>query len=209
LPVEGPIAPKAAKSLAQSAGAPPYQRYALTDDGVSPRAIPGEEGGVHTITGLEHNEAGRPDDRPETHMRMSRKRHDKLAPAVAHPGINITKRFGDEGKVDVGIIAWGSTFGEALEATLLARDEGIRCATMKVVMLSPFPRAAVAAFAADCSRLLVPELNHEGQFASLLTGAIGRPVQRLNRVSGMPMPVEDILVEIRRLAKRKKRSAAA
>ena len=209
LPTENPFEPSLVKGLSQYDGTAPYRRFALTDDSVSARAIPGEEGGVHTITGLEHDEAGHPDDHPEVHMRMSRKRHEKLGAALTHPGISPAQRFGDDGKVDVGIITWGSTFGEALEATHLARDEGVRCAAMKVVMLSPLPRPAIADFAADCSRILVPELNHEGQFANLLTGAIARPVHRLNRVPGMPMPVEDILVEIRRLAKRKKRRAAA
>ena len=47
----------------------------------------------------------------------------------------------------------------------------------------------------------MPELNYEGQFANLLTGATGCAVQRFNRVPGRPMQVDDILAEIRRLAK--------
>jgi 2-oxoglutarate ferredoxin oxidoreductase subunit alpha len=139
---------------------------------------------------------------------MTAKRHEKLAPAVDHPGLTITKRFGDEGKVDVGIVTWGSTFGESLAAMLAARREGIRCAAMKVVMLSPLPAGPIRAFAGDCRELLVPELNYEGQFANLLASALPRRIHRLNRVPGMPMRVEEILGEIRRLAKAKKRSAA-
>ena len=75
---------------------------------------------------------------------MTEKRHRKLAPAIHHADLTTWKRFGDEGKVDVGMIAWGSTFGEALEAMLKARAEGIRCAAMKVVMLSPLPVDAIA-----------------------------------------------------------------
>jgi 2-oxoglutarate ferredoxin oxidoreductase subunit alpha len=71
---------------------------------------------------------------------------------------------------------------------------------MKVVMLSPFPVEPVTAFMDDCNEVLVPELNYEGQFANLVSGVLGRPVARLNRVSGAPLRVEDILVEIRRLA---------
>jgi 2-oxoglutarate ferredoxin oxidoreductase subunit alpha len=205
------FAPDTAKGLSAREPGAPYQRFAITPDWVSPRAIPGEPGGIHTVTGLEHNQLGRPKDTPEIHQLMTEKRHKKLEPAVRERGLSIHKRFGDEGRVDVGLIAWGSTAGEALEAMLMARAEGIRCAIMKVVMLSPLPVDAIRSFAADCGEVLVPELNYEGQFAHLLTGATGRVVHRLNRVSGRPMQVDDILAEIRRLAptKTKRRLAVA
>jgi 2-oxoglutarate ferredoxin oxidoreductase subunit alpha len=131
---------------------------------------------------------------------MSEKRHKKLAPAVREKGLSIYKRFGDDGPVGVGLIAWGSTVGEALEAVLKAREEGIRSALLKVVMLSPLPVDAIRSFIADCGEVLVPELNYEGQFANLVTGATGCPVHRFDRVSGRPMRVDEVLAEIRRLA---------
>jgi 2-oxoglutarate ferredoxin oxidoreductase subunit alpha len=167
---------------------------------VSPRAIPGEPEGIHTVTGLEHNQLGRPKDTPEIHQLMTEKRHKKLEPAIGEAGLSTYKRFGEEGPVDVGLIAWGSTVGEVLEAMLKARAEGIRCAAMKVVMLSPLPVDAIRSFCADCREVLVPELNYEGQFAHLLTGATGCVVHRFDRVTGRPMHVDDILAEIRHLA---------
>lgn len=179
-----------------------YKRYRLTEDGVSPRTIPGEKDGMHVATGLEHNELGRPNDQPENHQAMSHKRHHKLLAALRHPDFTHHKRFGDAGKVDVGLISWGSTFGECLEAMQKARAEGIRCAAMKVVMLSPFPTEAVTAFMDDCKSVLVPEVNYQGQFANLLQANVGRSVERLDRATGTPMSVEAILQEIRRLAGR-------
>lgn len=178
-----------------------YQRYALTDDGISPRAVPGDAGCMHVITGLEHNEQGRPSELEEMHQDMSHKRHHKLQAALNHPDFQVCRRFGDPGRVRVGLLAWGSTFGECLEAMIQARGEGIACAAMKVVMLSPFPVAMVAAFMDECDVVLVPELNFEGQFAQLVQGVLARPVVRLSRVPGAPMPVELILDEIRRLAR--------
>ncbi|NQU55642.1 MAG: hypothetical protein HQ513_00305, partial [Rhodospirillales bacterium] len=102
------------------------------------------------------------------------------------------------------IIGWGSTFGEILEAMIVARDEGIRCAAMKVVLLSPLPLEPINALLAEAREVLVPELNYEGQFANLLTGTTSKAVTRLNHVPGTPMHVEDIVNEIRRLAGKKK-----
>jgi 2-oxoglutarate ferredoxin oxidoreductase subunit alpha len=47
--------------------------------------------------------------------------------------------------------------------------------------------------------ILVPELNYEGQFANLVSSVLGRSVKRLNRVSGEPLQVDEILKEIRLL----------
>ncbi len=187
--------PRQAPSVAKGED---YKRFRLTETGVSPRSLPGEAGMTHTVTGLEHDELGHPSDR--LHQEMNAKRHDKLLPATHYPGLTTFKRFGDTGKVDVGLLGWGSTFGEILETLYTAQAEDIRVAAMKVVMLSPLPVADIAAFMDDCTHVLVPELNFEGQFANLVSGATGRPVVRLNRTTGAPMQVDDILAELRRLS---------
>ena len=200
-PKESPFKANSAAGASAVSDDKPYRRYAATAELVSPRTLPGQAGGIHTITGLEHDEFGLPNDQSAVHMAMSAKRHQKLAGALERRDFNLFKRFGDEGAVDVGILSWGSTFGECLEAMLAAQAEGIRCAAMKVVMLSPLPAGPIADFLADCREVLVPELNYEGQFANLVTAALGRPVTRLNRVTGAPMNVEDILDRVRSLAK--------
>ena len=191
------FAPKP-RQVPQLVDGAPYKRYAFTGDHVSPRALPGDAGMMYVSTGLEHNELGRPND--AEHQRMNHKRHEKLKPATRFPGLTVSKRFGDTGKVDVGILGWGSTFGEILETMFQARDEGLSCAAMKVVMLSPLPEDELRAFFADCKVVLVPELNYEGQFANIVSGALGVPVVRLTRTIATPMPVADILAEVRRLS---------
>jgi 2-oxoglutarate ferredoxin oxidoreductase subunit alpha len=178
----------------------PFKRFAPTPSHISPRSIPGQKGGVHTVTGLEHNELGRPSDQPAMHEAMSAKRHKKLDAALKHPDFTVSKRFGREGRVPVGLLGWGSTFGEILEAMYGAEAEGIACAAMKVVMLSPLPTAEIAAFFDDCDTVIIPELNYEGQFASLVCGAIGRPAVRLTRATGSPFEVAEILECVRQFA---------
>ncbi|MCP3867076.1 MAG: 2-oxoacid:acceptor oxidoreductase subunit alpha [Gammaproteobacteria bacterium] len=207
LPRQNPFEADSSKYRSHLERGVAYNRFALTEDNISPRTIPGEEGGIHTITGLEHNEMGRPND--QIHSKMSEKRHNKLLQAFDHPGITIHKRFGGEGKVDVGILGWGSTFGEIFEAMLMAQAEGINCSAMKVVMLSPLPSQPIKEFFSDCGEILIPELNYEGQFANLVASAVSQPFTRLNRVPGVPMQVEDILNQIRHLADRVKSPTAA
>ncbi|MCP4040948.1 MAG: 2-oxoacid:acceptor oxidoreductase subunit alpha [Gammaproteobacteria bacterium] len=208
LPHDNPFEQHCVKGIQHHKSGTPYKRFEFTQDWLSPRAIPGDKGFQHVITGLEHNENGQPNDDSGIHTRMSRKRHEKLKAALKHPNITITKRFGDEGPVDVGLLGWGSSFGEILEAMITARVEGIRCAAMKVVMLSPFPVGPVSSFVDDCSTVLVPELNYEGQFANLVSANLGRPVHRHTRVICSPLQVEQILADVRRLAAEGKDAAA-
>jgi 2-oxoglutarate ferredoxin oxidoreductase subunit alpha len=186
LSVNNPFEISCSKDITQRNQSQAYQRYELTDDHISPRAIPGDDRGIHVVTGLEHNERGRPAFEGDIHTSMSHKRHEKLKAALTHPETTIQKRFGNEGKVKVGLLGWGSNYGEILEAVIAAQKEGIRCASMKVVMLSPFPVGPVMEFIDDCDQVLIPEVNYEGQFAGLVSGQTGRFVHKLNRVPSAP-----------------------
>ncbi len=208
MPSRPPFELKCDKPVAKKDLGAGYKRFALTADGVSPRTVPGMAGGMHVVTGLEHNELGRVNEQADNHEAMSRKRHDKLRGALEHADFNHTRRFGDEGRVDIGLLAWGSTFGECLDAMFRVRTEGLRCAAMKVVMLQPFPLQAVVDFIDQCDVVLVPELNYQGQFARLVQAETGRVVQRYDRVPGAPMRVEDIVAQIRLLVAAGKRKAA-
>lgn len=195
--------------IADTRGGAPHKPYLLTNNHLSPRALPGQPGGMHVVTGLEHNELGRPNDQPETHTAMSIKRHEKLKQALSHPDFTHCKRFGDSGQVQVGLISWGSSFGECLEAMALAQAEGITCAAMKVVTLWPFPTQQVSAFMDDCGAVLAPEANYQGQFAQLLQSQVARPVTKLAQTACAPLKVEAIVEEIRRLAAAGQRKLAA
>ena len=59
-----------------------YQRFDITENGVSPMAKPYDDPTFYIATGLEHNEIGNPDISPAAHRKMSDKRHQKLQVAV-------------------------------------------------------------------------------------------------------------------------------
>ncbi|MDR4458604.1 2-oxoacid:acceptor oxidoreductase subunit alpha, partial [Bacillus tropicus] len=39
-----------------------FKRYELTEDGVSPLVLPAMKNGVHHVTGVEHDETGKPSE---------------------------------------------------------------------------------------------------------------------------------------------------
>ena len=174
-----------------------YRRFEQTESGISPRAIPGMEGFLFTTTGLEHSEKGTPNYDPDNHMEMSLKRRRKIRGALAHLPEPVS--YALEGSMDVGVIAWGSTFGAALEAVLEARKAGLRVGALKVTSLFPYHADSIRAFMDRCEEILIPELNLEGQLANLIGHLHKKDVVRYNRVTGVPIPASEILDKIRAL----------
>ncbi len=172
-----------------------YERFQPTASGISPRALPGAEGFIHTITGLEHTPKGVHDFSPANHQTMSDKRHRKLATAVADMPKPVA--FPEEGELNLGVVAWGSTWGSALEAVQMAREKGLSVGGLKMISLSPFHEEEVRAFMKRCRGILIPELNHEGQLATLVGHLFGSGVKRLNRVTGQPLAAVEILEAIK------------
>ncbi|MCG8566780.1 MAG: 2-oxoacid:acceptor oxidoreductase subunit alpha [Desulfobacterales bacterium] len=175
-----------------------YRRYRITEDGISPRTIPGSPGGMYFSTGLEHDEMGRPDYSEKGHLAMTEKRFRKHRSVLKEaPPVNVKGL--EDGPVDIGVISWGSSAGAAEEAVMFARKEGISAAVFSSVMLSPFPDDALKSFADQCKTLLVPEMNYGGQFADQAAKVVQRPVERLNFITGKPMASEDILEKMREM----------
>jgi 2-oxoglutarate ferredoxin oxidoreductase subunit alpha len=174
-----------------------YRRYQDTESGISPRAIPGMEGYLFTATGLEHSERGTPDYNPENHMNMTEKRHRKVQGALVD--LPAPEIFSGGESMDVGVIAWGSTVGAALEAVLKAQRNGLRVGALKMTSLFPYHRDVIRGFMDCCGEVLVPELNYEGQLANLIGHLHRKDVVRLNRVTGMPMSASVIYEKIKTL----------
>ena len=174
-----------------------YKRYRITDNGISPRTLPGMPGGMFFSTGLEHDECGKPVYDAKSHTRMTEKRfrkHAEIAKEMTEPHIT-----GCVGACDVGVVSWGSSAGAAREAVAKACDQGMKAACFSTLFISPFPEQALRDFSRRCRSLLVPEMNYSGQFANLIARYTERPMERLNMVTGLPMAYEDILEKIKEM----------
>jgi 2-oxoglutarate ferredoxin oxidoreductase subunit alpha len=99
----------------------------------------------------------------------------------------------------VGVVAWGSTFGSALEAVKKSQQEGIRAGALKVTSLYPYHAEEIRKFMDKCRVILIPELNYEGQLATLIGHLHKKEVVRLNQSTGVPMSPSIILEGIESL----------
>jgi 2-oxoglutarate ferredoxin oxidoreductase subunit alpha len=169
-----------------------YKRYALTDDGVSPMAIPGMRGGHYVAEGLEHNERGAPNYTPEMHTAMMEKRYRKVEAARRElREWNVVDEWGDPG-AEIGIIGWGSTKGTVREAIARAMQDGVRVAALYPAMLLPMPDEEIRAFLANKRAVIVPELNYRGMFGDVIAHRYNVKVRHVNKYDGLPFKVQHI-----------------
>jgi 2-oxoglutarate ferredoxin oxidoreductase subunit alpha len=137
------IAPPADQSPAP-AGAKPYDWDRVT--GLARRFIPGQPGGIHTVTGLAHDRGSNVAYDPDTNEEALHARSLKLA--ALQKTLKAPPVHGDaEG--DLLIIGWGSTKGTIEEAVDRMRAEGCKVACMHLQFLQPMApgiREAMARF---------------------------------------------------------------
>ena len=135
-----------------------YSRYCITEDGISPMAIPGTPGGIYTADGLEHNEKGTPSSMPMDHQNQLDKRRDKLA------GLDPGEHWAEiRGTGKACLITWGSSSGAAFEAGRRLEARGEPARVIAIRLLSPLPEKALKTLLEDAQRVLVVEQNHGGQ----------------------------------------------
>lgn len=176
-----------------------YRRYALTTDGISPVADPGTPDGFHIATGLEHDETGKPSYVPENHEHMSAKRFTKLKSLSQH--FPPPEMDGDATEqADVGIICWGSTIGPAREAVARLRAEGMCIKGLYPRLLWPLQAEQIKTFINTCDRILVPEVNHQGQLARLIRAETGIDPVSFTICGGLPFTPGQITEHIREIA---------
>ena len=146
-----------------------YKRYKFTDSGISPRAVPGVPGHVHTVATDEHMEDGVliSDEftNPIKRRAMMEKRMRKVAgiEAAVPPPVLWGPR-----DADVTLIGWGSTKGVIEEACALLNEEGISANQLQIRWLVPLHGEAILEILKDARHTIIVENNYSGQFARYL-----------------------------------------
>ena len=175
-----------------------FERYAITENGVSPMPIPGVHDLMYMSTGLEHTPKGAPNYTPEIHELMTIKRFNKLK-ALGKRIVQQHKVEEDESEdTEVGVIGWGSTYGAICEALEnIERDTGVRIAHLHPRILSPLPEWRIRQFLGPLKKLIVPEENYTGQYSHFLKGKFGIKPIEIHKAHGVPFSAEELEVAIK------------
>jgi 2-oxoglutarate ferredoxin oxidoreductase subunit alpha len=126
-----------APPLDQNAVAPGTTPYDWDDvTGLSRRPVPGQPGGMHTVTGLAHDRDSHVAYDPDVNEEALRARSLKLA--ALQKTLTPPPIFGGESG-DLLVIGWGSTKGAIEEAVGRLRDDGLEVSSMHLRFLQPLP----------------------------------------------------------------------
>lgn len=186
----------------------PFNRYRITETGISPMSIPGMAGGEYTADGLEHDERGKPDHSPEIHEAMMDKRWRKIDDAreAVFRLENAVERWGDRDAA-IGIMGWGSTLGPVKEAMAMAQADGYKVEALFPKILFPMPDNRIRRFVRGRRAIIIPELNVLGQFARVVEHRYTHELVRdkidiisLNKYQGLPFSPSEIYNEIVQVA---------
>ncbi|PYX98774.1 MAG: 2-oxoacid:acceptor oxidoreductase subunit alpha, partial [Acidobacteria bacterium] len=146
-----------------------YKRYQITESGISPRAVPGVPGYIHTAATDEHDEDGVliSDEftNPIKRRAMMEKRMRKqtgIEAAVPPPQLLGLR------DAEVTLIGWGSTYGVIGEACELLKEQGISANQLQIRWLVPLHGAAIIDILKDSRHTIIVENNYSGQFARYL-----------------------------------------
>jgi 2-oxoglutarate ferredoxin oxidoreductase subunit alpha len=161
-----------------------YKRYAITESGVSPMAIPGTPGVVYTADGLEHNERAIPSSGAADHRAQLAKRERKL---VAH---DYGAQWADiEGEGALAVLTFGSCTGPVREALARAKADGVDVRLVSMRLLAPARPKLLAAALDGVERVLVVEQNHGGQFFRYLRAEFDLPREVASYRHPGPLPI--------------------
>ena len=167
--------------------------------GSSTRFIPGQPGGMFTVTGLAHDENSKVAYSSGVHQRGATMRSRKLAvlqQMLIPPLVN-----GDVDGGDLLVVGWGSTRGAIEEAVARARAEGLSVSSVHLAFLSPLEPGLAEIFG-RFRKVMTVEINYSddpadpfitgenrrrGQLAFLLRAQTLVDVECWTRVPGEPL----------------------
>ncbi|WP_338594102.1 2-oxoacid:acceptor oxidoreductase subunit alpha [Staphylococcus haemolyticus] len=142
-----------------------FRRYALTGNGVSPRPIPGVKGGIHHVTGVEHNEEGKPSEAAENRRQQMEKRMLKTTNLLIEKTVELDEQHEE---ADILFIGFISSKGAIQEGAERLNAQGIKVNTMQIRQLHPMPKDVIQAAIDKVSRVIVVEHNYQGQLSNIL-----------------------------------------
>lgn len=172
---------------------PDIDRYELTDDGISPRPLPGRKGGVFRVNSDEHT----PDGYSTEDAVMAKKMVDKrmMKQEIMQKELGILPVIGPE-DADVLLISWGSTKGALTESItyLNSHNDGHSYSGINLNWLNPFPREQLTVKLHTAKKVICIEGARNGPLKSYIHEQTGYLINNdIKKYDGRPLYPEDII----------------
>ncbi|EMA50744.1 2-oxoacid:acceptor oxidoreductase subunit alpha [Halococcus salifodinae] len=168
------------------------------ENGVSPRSIPGQEGGRYLASGNEHTPQGHISEDPDNRVAQTDRRLRKLDAIredLDSTDLDRQTAYGPD-DADYGILVWGSQQPTVEEAVDRLNDDGHSVKALGVSDLMPYPKQDVTEFLESVEECLVVEMNASAQFRGLTQKELGRFGEKLTsllKYNGNPFEPGEIV----------------
>ncbi|MDT8858947.1 2-oxoacid:acceptor oxidoreductase subunit alpha [Alkalihalobacillus sp. MEB130] len=163
-----------------------YKRYEVTESGISNRVIPGMKNGIHHVTGVEHDETGKPSESPQNRKAQMDKRMRKIA--------NLSQKFKNpiymnatHDEADLLVIGVNSTRGTIEEAMPRLEADGMKVNHAQIRLLHPFPTEELKPMIDRAKKVVVIENNATAQLANIIKMNVGHvKIENVLKYDGNP-----------------------
>ena len=142
-----------------------FKRYEVTESGVSPRPVPGVKGGIHHVTGVEHNEQGKPSEAAQNRQDQMDKRMRKTADLRIEQSVEGTLKHE---QADILYLGFISTKGAIQEGAARIEAAGHKVEHLQIRQLHPFPTDVIQEAVDRAHKVVVVEHNYQGQLANII-----------------------------------------
>jgi len=169
----------------------PYRRHAATEDGVSPRLLPGRSTNLVVTDSDEHTEDGHITEDLDARKRLVAKRLKKGEGILSEV---IQPEFEGDDSPDLLLVSWGSTAGAVKEAASMLRASGGSVGTLHFKQVWPLVPDHFLNRLKKVRKVVCVEGNAQGQLARLIRRETGFEItKKISRYDGLPITTEYIL----------------
>jgi 2-oxoglutarate ferredoxin oxidoreductase subunit alpha len=170
-----------------------FLRYKVTEDGISPRLVPGVPGYFYQANSYEHLEDGHTTEDAAPRIAQVDKRARKWSTYLARD-FRTPKVYGDMDSAETVFVSWGSNKGAILEAQRQLTEQGKKTAFIHFTYMYPLDRQKVTDMFKPSKRYVLVENNSTGQFGKLLLAETAIELkEKILRYDGRPLTAEYII----------------
>ncbi|RFU61605.1 2-oxoacid:acceptor oxidoreductase subunit alpha [Peribacillus glennii] len=168
-----------------------FKRYEVTEDGISPRVLPGTANGIFHVTGVEHDETGKPSESAGNRKAQMDKRMRKIEQISFK---NPVYKNAPHEEADLLIIGFISTRGVIEEAMARLEADGIKVNHTHIRLIHPFPADEIHPFVDAAKNVVVIENNATGQLANIIKMNVGnvKKIKSILKYDGNPFLPHEI-----------------
>lgn len=175
-----------------------FKRYEVTEDGISPRVIPGMKNGIHHVTGVEHDETGKPSESAANRNAQMDKRFRKVENIRFNTPVY--KNIKHE-EADILLVGFNSTRGAIEEAMARLENDGVKVNHAHIRLIHPFPTDEVLPLVRSAKKIVVVENNATGQLANIMKMNVGHAEKIIKHVKydGNPFLPHEVYTKCKEL----------